>query len=80
MDAALVAFAALVIKDQRQSSDIYRIRDFVEFLNVCLGVTSGSDVLIPPAPSEETSWARKQGLSRTDRTNVGYFQSFIILS
>jgi hypothetical protein len=68
-----VAFAALATKDQRQSSEIHRIRDFAEFLNVSLGVTADADVLIPPAPSEEMSWARKQGLSRTDRTSVSIF-------
>ncbi|KIM29085.1 hypothetical protein M408DRAFT_127931 [Serendipita vermifera MAFF 305830] len=70
LDAALIAFAALSMKDSRQAIELCRTSDLLPFLSLCIGVSPEEDVLVVPPAGQESIWARKLGLSRTDQTNL----------
>lgn len=70
LDAALIAFVALSMKDPRHATELCRTSDLLPFLSLSIGVSQDEDVLVAPPVDQESLWARKQGLSRTDRTSV----------
>lgn len=70
LDASLIAFVAIATRDQRQTTELAKNKDFISFLNASLEVTPEEDVLVAPETKEEPLWARRLGLSRVDKTSL----------
>jgi hypothetical protein len=61
------------MKDPRHATELSRTPDLLPFLSLSIGVIPDEDVLVAPPADQESSWARRLGLSRVDRTSVSCF-------